>query len=130
MYTTERIATGDCHRFTMQAPAQRRDTVNIPRRIDVSSDAPLTVTFLISRTAEVIAKYKVGSRFPLFWPVPARDRMVDITVDVVNDGSQESEVIVNDLHNVTETVLIASAYEVQRLLEQRSTVSPLAERKR
>jgi hypothetical protein len=114
----------------MQAPAQRRDATNIPRRIDVSSATPLTVTFLVSRTAEVIAKYKVTGRFPLMWPVPNRDRMVDITVDVVNDGVDAQEVIVNDLHNVTENVLLASAFEVQRLMEQRSTISPLQERKR
>jgi hypothetical protein len=120
----------ETQKVTLTAPGARREVTSVPRRIDVSSFAPLHIQFVVHHDGEIIAGYTTQGGFPLFWPVPMRLRMVDIDVLVTNVGEDANGVEVNDLHNVTEQVLLAQASEVEKFLEERSTLSPLHERLR
>jgi len=130
LYAKWVLEASETRKETFIAPGARREVTSVPRRIDVSSFAPLHVQFIVHHDGEVIAGYTTEGGFPLFWPVPTRLRMVDIDVEVTNVGGGPGSVEVNDLHGVTEQVIVAQAYEVEKMLEHRSTISPLKERNR
>lgn len=129
MNFTLTLQPGTESRVTCAAPTVRREVISVPRRIDVSVDGQCVVDFRNTRSGEVIARYHMRQAFPLLWPVPIPNRTQDIDVVIVPHAGAFSA-FVNDLHNVQETVLVASAAEVEKLLSEKSYVSPLQERKR